>query len=47
MLDTAEIKALLDSRDKKGLKDLLADYSAEEVADLLNHLEEENLLHKN
>jgi magnesium transporter len=44
MLDTAEIKALLDSRDKKGLKDLLADYSAEEVADLLNHLEEENLL---
>ncbi len=44
MLHTSEIKAFLDAKDKKGLKDFLSDYGAEEIADLLNHLEEENLL---
>jgi magnesium transporter len=44
MLHTSEIKAFLDARDKKGLKDFLSDYGAEEIADLLNHLDEENLL---
>ncbi|MFN7692166.1 MAG: magnesium transporter MgtE N-terminal domain-containing protein, partial [Bacteroidota bacterium] len=44
MLDRSEIKAFLDARDKKGLKQFLSDYGAEEIADLLNHLDEENLL---
>jgi magnesium transporter len=44
MLQTSEIKAFLDARDKKGLKQFLSDYGAEEIADLLNHLDEENLL---
>ncbi|MFN4811171.1 MAG: magnesium transporter [Bacteroidota bacterium] len=44
MLDRSEIKAFLDARDKKGLKQFLLDYGAEEIADLLNHLDEENLL---
>ncbi len=44
MLQTSEIKAFLDAKDKKGLKDFLSDYGAEEIADLLNHLDEENLL---
>jgi magnesium transporter len=44
MLHTSEIKAFLDAKDKKGLKDFLSDYGAEEIADLLNHLDEENLL---
>jgi magnesium transporter len=44
MLETSEIKAFLDASDKKGLKNFLADYGAEEVADLLNHLDEDNLL---
>ena len=44
MLATSEIKALLDLKNKRGLKDFLSDYGAEEVADLLNHLEEEDLV---
>jgi magnesium transporter len=44
MLIPSEIKAFLDGRDKKGLKNFLGDYGAEEIADLLNHLDEENLL---
>ena len=39
-----EIIQLLESRDKRGLKETFAGWPAEELADLLNHLEEENLL---
>jgi magnesium transporter len=39
-----EIQYLLDSRDKTGLKEKLEDWLPNEIADLLNQLEEEQLL---
>lgn len=39
-----EIQFLLDNRDKAGLKERLADWDPQDVADLLNQLEEDQLL---
>ncbi len=44
MKATSEILALLESRNKTGLKEYLADCMPEEIADLLNHLDEDSLL---
>ncbi|MCC6251072.1 MAG: magnesium transporter [Bacteroidia bacterium] len=44
MIGITEIEVLLNTRDKLGLKETLSGYTPEEIADLLNHLEEEDLL---